>query len=222
MLLLEGASAHERLMLATTLAAPWVAQQSWPLNEVQVTEQLRGAWLALVLPNLSELTAQQRARLHTQVTTYRSNRTALFLGGADPLPESTGFWAIACGRIDIEGLRAFRDQLFAEAVIAYRQGAALAPLPQRPGTERKRQEAQVDEWKDQVLEHCTRVYAEAQRTRVKNYLTTARILTDALGIQPYQQERAHHMRVAAILKGNGWVQRRDSACRYYRPIFRRT
>jgi predicted P-loop ATPase len=40
------------------------------------------------------------------------------------------FWPIVCGRVDLEKLSADRDQLFAEAVVRYKNGERSWPMPE--------------------------------------------------------------------------------------------
>jgi len=117
------------------------------------------------------------------------------------LKDATGgrrFWPIACTRIDIEGLQAVRDQLWAEAADRFRNGERwwLDKAAEKLAQIEQRARYQHDEWEDDVM-----VYASS-RTGV----TTKEVLRGPLMLfERRDWNTQNSMRVAKILRSNGWV-----------------
>ena len=121
------------------------------------------------------------------------------------LKDETGgrrFWPIRCGNIDLAGLRAARNQLWAEARTRYERGEAwwleTSALNEK-AAEEQRGRYQEDPWTHHVLE-----FAEG-RTSV----TISEALCD-LNVDLPRQTQTDANRVARIFKTCGWVRRRRS------------
>src|SRR3954454_22891319 len=121
------------------------------------------------------------------------------------LPDETGnrrYWDIEVGRIDLADLRRDRDQLWAEAVHAYRAGETwwLDAEAEALAAEVQEDRRIVDVWEDRLLEWAGRQLAP---------FTIGEALTSALNVPVERQGRAEQMRVSAALKVNGWVRARE-------------
>jgi putative DNA primase/helicase len=173
----------------------------------------------------SELEAMQRARhqdalkafITSRVDVYRAPyarstesvpRTSIIVGTTNSdgfLTDATGnrrYWPIRVATpIDLAKLARWRDQLWAEAVVAYRAGEKwwLSPKMEARLQHAHRDFEQEDPWGDIVLQFA--------RDFVGN-LTTPVVLEKALDKPSGQWTKSDEMRVAAILRRDGWVQRR--------------
>ena len=187
---------------------------------------MRGKWLI----EIAELHAFNRAEatllksfISRQVERYRpaygrievhEPRQCLFIGTTNKaayLRDETGgrrFWPVKCGEIDVDGLEADRDQLFAEAVNLYQAGVPWWPdrafeaehiMPQQ--TERY----EGDPWQQPISEHLTGV----RKT------TVIAVATNALGMKTDRIGTADQRRIVAILKLLGWEPKRDNHDRWW-------
>jgi predicted P-loop ATPase len=193
-----------------------------------VSQHLRGKWLIEV----SEMHAMSRAEttqlkafITRQVERYRPShgrlevmepRQCVFIGTTNKdsyLRDETGgrrFWPVKAGKIDIEGLRRDRDQLFAEAVVLHRQGVRWWPDKDFERQHiRPEQEAryEVDAWEERIAEYL----------KVNTRVTIGMVASDGLGIETARLGRADQLRIAAALDHLGWKRdsRRTATARYW-------
>lgn len=134
-------------------------------------------------------------------------RRCIFFATINPdssgyLGDSTGnrrYWPVTVTKIDIEGIRRHRDQLWAEAVHRYRDGERwwLEPdeeiAAQAEQVEREEEDAWVEPLELKI------------RTELITELTTDRALS-LLGIQNDRKDKKAQMRAAAALKALGFVR----------------
>jgi predicted P-loop ATPase len=141
-LVLEGAQGLRKSMSIKVLfGREWTLETMEQIGTKDARQQIAAYW-AVELPELDHLTKAQTSAvkgwLSTDTDDYRSPwghfslphpRRCVFLATHNPgaawLDDPTGarrFWVVECTKIDIDGLRQARDQLWAEAVAAYRKG----------------------------------------------------------------------------------------------------
>ena len=121
------------------------------------------------------------------------------------LKDKTGgrrFWPVACrGTIDLAGLEATRDQVWAEAVHRFKQGEPWwleTPELEALATAEQALRLVVDRWMDSIAEWL------GDRTNV----SVKEVLEYVLWIGPGPRARAAEMRVAQILKDLGFKKGR--------------
>jgi putative DNA primase/helicase len=155
-------------------------------------------------------------------------RQCVFAGSVNPetyLRDETGnrrFWPIRCGSIDVDALHRDRDQLWAEAVHRFRQGAIwwldnpglirLAEKEQRARYMDDAWDARIERWLTHERRRVNHGYAgfddwreqETERPTPLNDVSVGEILEGALGIEPARWTRNDQMRVTAYLKAKGW------------------
>lgn len=142
-------------------------------------------------------------------------RTCVFVGTInkdDWNRDETGarrFWPIACtGAIDLEGIRANRDQLFAEAKTRILAGEDHWQMPPEPTKREQEARYQHDIWTDEV----TRIL------KGKTEVTTQEILKE-LGLDLVRQGRAEQMRIGTILRVLEWKKVRKTQGRDRSYVF---
>jgi putative DNA primase/helicase len=183
---------------------------------------LRGAWL-YEMAELSSMRPRDaetvKAFLAAQEDHYRppygremvdAPRQVVFVGTTNEvgfLNDPTGarrFWPVAVTRpIRVQDVRAERDQLWAEAVAAFRQGESWW-LGEEGDAELR--EVHQDYESEDPWEVMIREWIEGLAPTID--VTIAGILTVALKIEPGQQNRAHEMRCSGLLTRMGFKRRR--------------
>lgn len=120
----------------------------------------------------------------------------------DYLVDRTGnrrYWPVRCTAIDLDLLKADRDQLWAEAVALFQAGTKWWPVTAAEKSlckvEQSDREAQ-DTWDDLIR----------QGVREQDRVTIAFVLGSILSISPKDQKRTEQLRASASLKSIGWVQ----------------
>lgn len=121
----------------------------------------------------------------------------------DYLKDETGnrrFWPIKTGEIDIEGLNAAQDRLWAEAVYHYRQGMEwwLDPAMQVFAEVQNSQRFERDVWEQDVLQWVND--QNIQETTLRDALNGALLMTAD------KMTQADQRRMRAVLKLVGFVK----------------
>jgi predicted P-loop ATPase len=143
------------------------------------------------------------------------NRQCLFIGTTNRdayLSDETGarrFWPIRISEVNLPGLQRVRDQLFAEAVAAYRRGEQWWPDRIFESTHIKpEQEAryEADPWEEAIAEYIEPL----------SRVTIADIARIALCIETVGKiGRADQNRIIGVLTSKGWRSGRDWRGRFY-------
>lgn len=179
------------------LGTRWIVE----LSEMDAASKAEAATLKRFLT-----TTEDRYRPPYGRRTVVHARRCVFAGSVnleEYLRDSTGgrrFWPVTCHRVDIAGLTAARDQLWAEAVAAYRAGESWYLDDPKLAMEAASQQAQrleADPWEDAIAPYL------AVGPRV--FVTTAELLTDALRIETPRLSKADRNRVGAVMRHLGWV-----------------
>lgn len=112
-------------------------------------------------------------------------------------------------RIDLALLRAWRDQLWAEAVHLHLQGEIhyLDGDDERAREEAAKAHRVRDVWEDMVAVWITEKAADRERAG-RRYLQTVDIVTGALGLTARDCTRGVEMRVGDVMRALGYVSKR--------------
>lgn len=235
MLVLEGIQGIKKSTALQILGGPWYSSGVEDIRSKDGPQSLRGKWIV----EIGELDALRGRELSTIKdflsktndvyrpsfgrATITAPRRNVFAGSTNEdtyLHDATGarrFWPTKTGvahPIDVDALSRDRDQLFAEAVAAYRWGE-----PWWPSTKNQEKLVEVqskryaeDAWTDEVHKYLTRSRVGKMEPEVlrleAEYATIGEVLSDCLYIPLDRFKRSDEMRIAAIFKRLGWERRR--------------
>lgn len=235
-LILEGGQGLRKSSALRVLAgADWFTDTPIDLRSKDAFLALNGK-LIVELGELDSLrkvdNSRQKAFFTSQVDFYRPPyarrnvaipRGCVFAGTVNPdvyLNDPTGarrYWPLRCTSIDLEALQRDREQLWAEAVAAYLEGALWHPATAGEDELCKveqEQRTEVDPWEERIAKYYT------QPGRELHEPTMGDVLTDVLQIDVGDWDRSDEMRVAAIMGRLGYErkQKRAGMGRNYRYV----
>ena len=179
---------------ATHLRGRW-------LIEISELSALRGAASEMLKSFMSRTTERYRPAYGRREVV--EDRQCVFVGTTNQsayLHDETGgrrFWPVTTGRIDTAALARDRDQLFAEAVALYRDGAEWWPDADLEAQHiRPEQESrfEADAW-----EHPVREFLGGKRSVV-----VKEVAQGALGMEAKRIGTADNRRLTAIMERLGW------------------
>lgn len=223
-LILEGLQGAGKSTSMSVLGGEWFMDTPFNLGDKDGYQAIRGKWIV----ELGELDAFNKAEstrakqfFSASVDTYRESygrrvldvpRQCVFVGTTNQdeyLKDDTGnrrYWPVTCTRVDIEGLRASREQLWAEAVAAYRAGDVW--WVERDEAElfaaEQDKRYQADMWEEPIIHYL-------MHQHIGDAVTGAHILEKALNIDPSHWGKPEQMRVGKIMHRLKWPRRRKGS-----------
>jgi predicted P-loop ATPase len=210
LLVLEGEQGTLKSSALKILGGDWFTDELAEVGSKDAAMQLSGVWI-IEIAELDSIKHRDVSRVKAYLSrthdrfrppygraVVRLARQTVFCATTNETEwgrDETGlrrFWPVACGTIDIEGLRGVRDQLWAEARDCYRAGEVwwldtddLTKQAKAVQEERQASDAWIDLIRDIV--------------GTRNEISVAECLRD-LGFKQQDYDRASQMRVAACLK----------------------
>jgi putative DNA primase/helicase len=216
MLILEGRQGVGKSTALAVLAGEWFTDTLGDIEKKEAVEQIQGKWIVEVA-ELDSLSKAEESKIKQFLSCssdrYRpaygrraldAPRQCVFAGttnGEAYLKDYTGgrrFWPVKCGVVDVERLRRDRDQIWAEAVAEYLDGAAWW-LSEEMEVDAKAEQAtrrQEDSWTPLIESWLLK--------RVDRLITTNDVLQICLEKHKSTCTRADQMRVGTCLRALGW------------------
>lgn len=254
MLVLEGDQGKGKTSAVRVLfGAEWYAEAQESPSSKDFYQALRGRW-CVEIGEMDSFSKADVTKVKQAITarfdTYRPSygrvarsfrRECVFVGTTNEteyLRDATGarrFLPIRVGTLDLPGILADRDQLWAEAVALFRDGFPWWQLPE-DAVEQQEERFAEDSWQGVIQKWLTfrmnpdrypsrlnvdampapspadneeaKPGAERPKRRTVKWTTTTELLWYALGIDVGKHGRPEQMRVAHIMKRLGWANER--------------
>lgn len=225
----EGVQYRGKSSIARILAGRWFSDSPVELKGKDGFINIQGIWLQEIAemgsfsnqdaPIIKAYLSSASDRFRSPFDKYACDhpRRTIFFGTTNEdvyLRDKTGnsrFWPFrteAVGSIDLEGLVAVRDQLFAEAVHQFKAGARWHPLEDEQRTlfapEQTLREYD-DPWEERIFDWL--------HLETFSFTSVSQVLTDCLKIEAGKQTQANAIQVGKILTRLGWKKERPGASR---------
>lgn len=233
MLILEGDQGHRKSTALRVLFGDWFVAIGAKLDPERTPQLLRGKWGA----EFGELASFRKAGRYEMIKEFASRETdtyrppygrisrdfprhCVFAGTTNEeryLGDPTGlrrWWPVECRRrINIRSLQIERDQLWAEAVVAYRKGEAWHfEDPDVIDAAQVEQDARYED------DAWTQPIADWIESKMMIGVSSEEILTQCLGIDIGKWSHADLSRVGAVLRRLKWRPKgRHRPRRYFPP-----
>ena len=231
-LVLEGAQGQGKSSFFRVLADPWFSETSFEIGSNEGVMSIQGTWLH----EMAEMGQMARAEdtafksfLAYQKDKFRRPydrrpqdvpRVCLF-GGTTNLDQyfkdHTGnrrIWPVRCDYVDTALLTEIREQLFAEAIVAFKAGERFWPTREEEKIYfEPEQEARmpVDGWEELIAR-----FVYDPENRLRNFFTAPVLLMEACKVEKSKIDEGNRMtaRVGRIMKRLGWERDREPSGRY--------
>jgi predicted P-loop ATPase len=233
LLILEGEQGALKSTVCGVLAGEWFSDGLPDIrtsDAVRLSMHLRGKWLI----EIAELSAMskgavedvkkfvtQRKEIYTPKFGRKEvveDRQCLFVGTTNQsryLKDETGarrFWPVKVGTIDVDALRNDRDQLFAEAVVAYRRGDQWWPdrdFEAKHIAPQQEARFEQDSWEPAIAEWL----AQERKTRT----TINEVAWGALHLEVARLGTIEQRRISAVLTKIGWKGKKSNGSLVWKP-----
>ena len=235
-LILEGEQGRGKSTVVKALFGDWYSDAPLQLGDKDAYQNIQGVWGI----ELAELDSFNKAESTTAKMFFSQirdryrpsyghmakdfNRQCVFCGTTNQdeyLKDYTGnrrYWPVKCVDINAQWVRDNRDQLWAEAVHLYNQGATWWPEGDdetRLFTREQDARLQPDPWQFPIEDHL--------HSTTLDHITADDIIRDVLKLDYPHANRQAQNRIAPIMKALGWDKKRITVNRqqvraYIRPL----
>jgi predicted P-loop ATPase len=216
-MVLEAEQGAFKSSAIAALFSPWFSDDLAELGSKDAAMQARFAW-GIEIAELAGMRKGEVERIKAfiarGVDRFRPSygrrvievpRQCVFVGSTNAngyLRDETGarrFWPLQCSRIELDAIKRDRDQLWAEAVVFYRQGEPwwLTDAHDIAAAREEQADRYADDpWDDIIVKHLDG----------KDDTSVAEVLADVLRIEEARWTQADQNRVARCLVARGWHQ----------------
>jgi predicted P-loop ATPase len=216
-LILEGPQGIKKSTALRVLAEPWFAEEIAELGSKDASMQLQGVWI-VEIAELESMTRADVGRVKDFMghltdrfrppygqRTIKVPRQCVFAGSVNHstyLRDETGgrrFWPVDCKApvIDVDGLAATRDQLWAEAVFLFHEGKAW--WLDSPELNQRAAEEQADRYEGDPWDELILPWVES-----RDSVSITEVLSYCIEKKKDTWTQADKNRVARCLRARGW------------------
>jgi predicted P-loop ATPase len=234
MVVLEGTQGKGKSSALQVIGGEWyAAQHESAMNPRAFAEVLQGKMLV----EIEEMDAFSRAETNSvkKAVSVRSDRfrpsgahgyakdhprRCIFAGSTnrdDWNKDETGarrFWPVRCTTVEIDLLERQRGLYFAEAVARFKAGETWWEMPEDETKAEQQARYDADPWQGPIARFVAQLPA----------VTVEEVMTECLKIELAKRTRAEQMRVGAVLRVLGWMQkderRGNRVVKVWRPMGR--
>lgn len=243
-LVLVGPQGLRKSSFFRAMAGAWFADTEIRIGDKDGLQQIHAAWIT-EWGEIDRITSARhagevKAFVARRTDTFRPpygrvtenfHRSCVIVGSTNSdqfLTDPTGsrrFWCVRVGgRIDLELAQQWRDQLWAEAVVAYRAGEHwwLEDDEDRAREESAERHRLRDPWEAVVEKYiATKWRADIAGDASRRFLTTSLILERAIDLPAKDRTRAHEMRVGEVMRALGYRGEQHAVTRAEAELLRR-
>jgi putative DNA primase/helicase len=228
---LEGRQGLSKSTFLDVLGGEWYKSLPMQFGEKDFLQAIQGAWL-VEIPDMTGFSQREHGAIISTISIRRDEyrksygrrveahpRVTVFAATSEKdnyLKSQNGrrrYWPLKCTDIHIDGLRKSREQLFAEAVIAYRAGEDWWAMPEEADAE-QRSRAEPDVWAQRVINIAEGNWSGSNFDMHLADITCTRIL-ESIGVSIDRQTQSERNRVSTILEDNGWDNKRTANARLF-------
>lgn len=210
---LEGKMGRGKSSALAILGGPWYRAAPQAFGSRDFLEVIQGSWL-VEIPDMVGFGKREHSQIISAITTrtdsYRAPyarhpadhpRGCIFAATSeedDYLQDSRGirrYWPVRCRDINLETLARARDQLFAEAVAAYRSGSAWHEMPIDTSVEQM-DRVDDDPWAARLEQYC-----------IPTLRYTSGELLATVEVELKDQNDGHKRRIKKTMLKLGWSQK---------------
>lgn len=212
MVILEGGQGKFKSTALGAIGGPWYTE----VNESVTSKDFFLAIQGKLLIEIGELDSFSRSEVNTikkvitsQIDRFRPPygalpkdfpRRSVFVGTTNEdeyLKDHTGarrFWPVKISTINVDKIKADREQLFAEAVALFKSGANWWDMPKDLTETQQENRRQVDEWESFVADYLIG----------KHEITVWDVAINCFKMEAHRVDRSTQMRIAKCIAKFGW------------------
>lgn len=227
LIILEGAQGAGKSTVFSILGGAWYSDTHFALGDKDGYQQMLGVWIC-ELAELDSFNKAESSRAKSFFTStvdrYRPSygrraqdfpRQCVFGGSVNNesyLKDPTGnrrYWPVRCNKVDLEGLKQHRDQMWAEAVYLFNEGNTpwhVLNSEEHLFSAQQEQRLIVDSWEDVVSDWLAD--NPVAIGKASQGFTLSEIFELALGMNHAQMKPPEQARLVGILTRLGYVKRR--------------
>jgi putative DNA primase/helicase len=234
MLILEGRQGKRKSSFIEMMYAPWSISSTFDIRSKEGFQFIQGLWAV----EFAELDAMNRAEstaakqfITSPVDRFRPPfgrlvkdypRQCVFLGTTNDkqyLNDPTGnrrYWPLECPTVNFEYAQRVRDQVWAEAVVAFNAGEDWwVKAHEQPLFEAEQDRKTIDDlWQAPIEE-----YLRDSMIKDKPILSGAQILKGALGKDVGHGSKVDYKRISDVMKGLGWEKQKKRLIDTSNPVW---
>lgn len=230
MVILEGEQGTKKSTLFEVLGGDYYISLSFGHNEKEIVENIQGAWF-IEIADMNGFKKQEiewlrafitrrsdRCRLPYARTSGDFKRQNIFVATTNPsgdgeyLKDDTGnrrFLPILTGKLDIDGLKEVREQLFAEAYARRDELLYLSKDSEALAAQERIKREETDIWTNPI-----RMWLQG-----RDSVNTGQVLNECFHIDIAKASLYDKIRVGKIMKKLGWIRKQNlyGEWLYHRP-----